>query len=202
MGTDIIRLLLGANWGTAGWIFTFFAPAIGIMMVNGMHGWIHVSLGHADRWLRWGIFEWVITCSLFFVGLPWGPQGVAVAWCVSFWVLTLPAIWYAGRPIGLGMGTIVAAIWRYIAAALMAAVGAYIFLGQLKPLHDAQGAHGAVLRIVCVTLGFAALYLLCVVLLHGGAAPLRKTAKLMMDLKAASAAWWKPRQAASKHQNR
>ena len=118
IGKDIIRLLLGPNWGTAGLIFTFFAPAIGIMMVNGVHGWIHVSLGHADRWLRWGIFEWVVTISLFFAGLPWGPQGVAVAWCVSFWVLTLPAIWYAGRPIGLGVGPVIAVIWRYIAAAL------------------------------------------------------------------------------------
>ena len=183
IGRDIIRVLLGPNWGTAGWIFTFFAPAIGIMMVNGVHGWIHVSLGHADRWLRWGIFEWVVTCSLFFAGLPWGPQGVAVAWCASFWVLTLPAIWYAGQPIGLGVGPVIAAIWRYIAAGLAAAAGSLLLLGQWKVLHDADGARGAALRIVSVTLGFTALYLLGVILLHGGLAPLRTTVKLLKDLR-------------------
>jgi len=183
IGKDIIRLLLGPNWGTAGWIFTFFAPAIGIMMVNGVHGWIHVSLGHADRWVRWGIFEWVVTCSLFFAGLPWGPQGIAVAWCVSFWVLTLPAIWYAGRPIGLGVGPVIAVIWRYIAAAVASAVSSYLLLGELKVLRAAAGAGGAALRIACVTGMFGGLYLLAVVILHRGPAPLRTAAKLVKDLR-------------------
>ncbi|HTX74673.1 MAG TPA: hypothetical protein VMD29_00615, partial [Terracidiphilus sp.] len=183
IGKDIIRLLLGPNWGTAGWIFTFFAPAIGIMMVNGVHGWIHVSLGHADRWVRWGVFEWVVTCSLFFAGLPWGPQGIAVAWCVSFWVLTLPAIWYAGRPIGLGVGPVIAVIWRYIAAAVASAVSSYLLLGELKVLRAAAGAGGAALRIACVTGMFGGLYLLAVVILHRGPAPLRTAAKLVKDLR-------------------
>jgi PST family polysaccharide transporter len=183
IGKDIIRLLLGAKWGTAGWIFTFFAPAIGIMLVNGVHGWIHVSLGHADRWVRWGIIEWVVTCALFFAGLPWGPQGVAVAWCVSFWVLTLPAIWYAGKPIGLGVGPVIATIWRYIAAALAAGASSYFLLAQVKPLRDAAGAGGAALRIACMTAVFGALYVLAVVVLHGGPAPLRTTATLLKDLR-------------------
>lgn len=183
IGKDIIRLLLGPNWATAGWIFTFFAPAMGIMMVNGVHGWVHVSLGHADRWLRWGIFEWVVTCSLFFCGLPWGPQGVAVAWCVSFWLLTLPAIWYAGRPIGLGVGPVVAVIWRYIAAALAAALVCYAIGEHFAALLQLPGASGAFLRIAFVTLEFTALYLAGVVILHRGAAPLRTAAKLLRDLR-------------------
>jgi PST family polysaccharide transporter len=183
IGKDIIRLLLGPNWGTAGWIFIFFAPAMGIMMVNGVHGWIHVSLGHADRWLRWGIFEWLVTCALFFAGLPWGPEGVAVAWCVSFWLLTLPAIWYAGRPIGLGVAPVVAVIWRYIAAALAAALVSYATVEHFTALVDLPGARGAFLRIGFVTLEFAALYLAGVVILHRGTAPLRTAAKLLRDLR-------------------
>jgi PST family polysaccharide transporter len=95
-GRDLIRVLLGPGWGEAGQIFTFFAPGIGIMLVYGTHGWIHLSIGRADRWFRWGIVEWTVTILLFLVALPWGPQGIAVAWCVSFWTLTLPAMWYAG----------------------------------------------------------------------------------------------------------
>jgi O-antigen/teichoic acid export membrane protein len=183
IGKDIIRVLLGPNWATAGWIFTFFAPAIGIMLVNGTHGWIHVSLGHADRWLRWGIFEWAVTVSLFFAGLPWGPQGVAVAWCVSFWVLTLPAIWYAGRPIGLGVGPVIAVIWRYIAAATAAGLVSYAILRRLLSLDQIAGARGAALRIGFVSLEFAAFYLAGVILLHRGAAPLRTASKLLKDLR-------------------
>jgi PST family polysaccharide transporter len=183
VGKDIIRVLLGPNWGTAGWIFTFFAPAIGIMMVNGVHGWIHVSLGHADRWLRWGIFEWVVTCGLFLAGLPWGPQGIAVAWTVSFWILTLPSIWYAGRPIGFGAMPVVRAIWRYTLASLTAGVAAYAVLAHSTWLRALDGTAGAALRIACVTVVFGAFYLAGVILLHRGPAPLRTMLTLIGELR-------------------
>jgi len=183
IGKDVIRVLLGPKWGEAGWIFTFFAPAIGVMMVSGVHGWIHVSLGHADRWLRWGIFEWVVTCSLFLAGLPLGPKGIAIAWSVSFWILTLPAIWYAGKPIGFGAGPVIRAIWRYIAAALVAGAAAYWLLAHTRFLVDAQGAGGAALRIACVTVLFGTMYVSWVVILHGSPAPLRTLAKLMRELR-------------------
>ena len=75
IGTDLIRLLLGPGWGTAGKIFTYFAPGIGIMIVYGTHGWIHLSIGRADRWFRWGIVEWTVTIGLFIASLHWGPSG-------------------------------------------------------------------------------------------------------------------------------
>jgi PST family polysaccharide transporter len=183
IGRDVIRILLGPKWGTAGWIFTFFAPAIGIMMVNGVHGWIHVSLGHADRWLRWGIFEWAVTCALFFACLPWGPQGIAVAWCVSFWLLTLPSIWYAGKPIGFGVSPVIRAIWRYTVAAIVAGFAAYAVTAQSATMRAWAGAGGAALRIACMTVLFGALYLSAVVALHRGSAPLRTMATLLRELK-------------------
>jgi PST family polysaccharide transporter len=183
VGKDIIRVLLGPNWGTAGWIFTFFAPAIGIMMVYGVHGWIHVSLGHADRWLKWGVVEWVVTCALFVAGLPWGPQGVAVAWSVSFWVLTLPSIWYAGRPIGFGAMAVVRAIWRYTVASLAAGAASYVLLTHIGWLQGLDGTGGAALRIACVTALFAVLYLVAVIILHRGPAPLRTMITLMGELR-------------------
>jgi PST family polysaccharide transporter len=183
IGKDVIRVLLGPNWGTAGWIFTFFAPAIGIMLVNGIHGWIHVSLGHADRWLRWGVFEWVVTCGLFLCGLPWGPQGIAVAWCVSFWVLTLPAIWYAGRPIDFGVAPVIRAIWRYIVAAIAAGIAAYAVLAHSESIRLWAGGGGAALRIAFMTALFGVLYLGAVVILHRGPAPLRTMAALVGELK-------------------
>ncbi len=183
VGKDVIRVLLGPNWGTAGWIFTFFAPAIGIMLVNGVHGWIHVSLGHADRWLKWGIFEWVVTCGMFLAGLPWGPQGVAVAWSVSFWVLTLPSIWYAGRPIDFGMMPVVRVIWRYTLASLAAGVAAYAALAHSAWLLRLDGTGGAALRIGCVTVLFDALYLVAVIVLHRGPKPLRTMITLIGELR-------------------
>ena len=50
VGKDLIFVLLGPKWGPAGRIFTYFGPGIGIMILYGTHGWIHLSLGRADRW--------------------------------------------------------------------------------------------------------------------------------------------------------
>jgi O-antigen/teichoic acid export membrane protein len=99
VGRDVIRLLLGTKWEESGRIFMFFGPGIGIMMLYFTHGWIHLSIGRADRWFRWGMVELAVTVLLFLVCLRWGPIGIAVAWTTSFWILTIPAIWYAGRPI-------------------------------------------------------------------------------------------------------
>jgi PST family polysaccharide transporter len=183
IGKDLIRVLLGPGWETAGVIFTFFAPAIGIMMVNGIHGWLHVSLGRADRYLAWGVFEWITTVALFLAGLPWGPEGVAVAWGVSYWILTLPALAYAGKPAGLSIGPLFGAIWRYVAAALAAGAIAAFTLARISWIVAAPGIAGALARILIDTAWFAGLYIVLVVLLHSGAAPLRRVNKLLKELR-------------------
>jgi PST family polysaccharide transporter len=183
VGKDLIRLLLGPNWATAGVIFTYFAPGIGVMIIYYTHGWIHVSIGRADRWFLWSIVEWVVTFGFFLVFLPYGPQGIAIAWCVSFWILTIPAMWYAGKPIELGIGPVVSAAWRYVVASLFAATATFFALRSIQALQDLPGAPGAAIRIACITLVFGALYLGAVVLLHGGVDPLRKIMRLVGELR-------------------
>ena len=182
IGKDLIRLLLGPGWEPAGQIFTFFAPGIGIMILYGTHGWIHLSIGRADRWFYWGIVEWIVTCLLFLAGLHWGPQGIAVAWCASFWILTVPAMWYAGKPIGLGVATVIAEVWRYIVASLLAGLATSLIFSRLVLLPGASGAGAAALRIVCISIPFGCLYLIATVLLFRGFSPLRKLVGLLREM--------------------
>ena len=185
-GPDVIRILLGPRWGEAGRIFTFFAPGIGMMLVSGTQGWIHLSLGRADRWLRWSTFEWIATVLLFIAGLHWGAEGIAAAWCASFWLLTVPAMWYAGKPIGLGVGTMFGVIWRYIVASLFAGpMTALIFSGAHR-LWQASSAGGAVLRTACFLTVFTALYLGAVIVLYQGLSPLRRLTGLMREMRSPS----------------
>ena len=182
IGKDLIRLLLGPGWEPAGSIFTFFAPGIGIMLIYGTHGWIHLSIGRADRWFLWGIVEWVVTTLLFLGGLHWGPKGIAVAWDLSLWVLTLPGMWYAGKPIGLKVGQVIATIWRYVLASLLSGLTCSLLLGQFVRLSAWGGATGAALRIACVSVAFTCLYLLAVVLLHGNFTPLESVIRFVKDM--------------------
>jgi O-antigen/teichoic acid export membrane protein len=182
VGKDLIFVLLGPQWGESGRIFTFFAPGVGGMLLYLAYGWIHLSLGRADRLFRWALVEFAVLGLLFVVGLQWGPVGVALGWVVSCWVLAIPALWYAGRPSRLRAASIVGAVWRYVVASGLAALTAAMIVRQIPMLVAASGWMGAVDRSVIVTLLFGALYLVAVILLHGGCEPLHQIAGLLRDM--------------------
>lgn len=182
VGRDLIRVLLGPGWEPSERIFTFFGPGIGAMILYYTHGWIHLSIGRADRWFRWGIIEFVVTCLLFIAGLHWGTVGIAVAWTVSFWILTIPAFWYAGKPVGFRVGPILSAIWKYVLAALAAGSATALVVREIPSLAGAQGVEGAFVRIVAISSLLGVLYLGAVVLLHGGYEPLYQVAALLWEM--------------------
>ncbi len=182
VGKDVIRLLLGPGWEESGRIFTYFGPGIGIMLLYGTHGWIHLSIGTADRWFRWGIVEFAFTFLLFLVALPWGPAGIAVAWTASFWILVIPAFWYAGKPIQLDVKSVLAEVWRFLLASLLAGFTSAAILRAVPLFVAAPTAKEALGRILAVSLLFGALYLGLIILLHGGCAPLYKFAGLLGEI--------------------
>jgi PST family polysaccharide transporter len=182
VGKDVIRLLLGPAWAPAGRIFTFFGPGIGIMLLYGTHSWIHLSIGKPDRWFRWGIVEFAFTGLLFLLALPWGAVGIAAAWTASFWILTIPALWYAGSPVQLGIGPVLAVVWRYVVASLLAGCACAWIIQGIPSLVRVPGAAGALARIVTISLLFGFLYLGTVILLHGGAAPIWQVVGLLREM--------------------
>ncbi len=182
IGKDVIRLLLGPGWDASGRIFMFFGPGVGVMLLYGTHSWIHLSIGRPDRWFRWGMIELAVTGLLFLAGLHWGPAGIAVAWTSSFWLLSLPAFWYAGQPIGFGVGPVVHAVWKYLVASLLAGGGTAVILLRISDLIAVSGPRGSAIRIVVASLMFGFLYLSTVVLLYQGFAPIHQVVGLVRDM--------------------
>lgn len=182
VGKDVVRLVLGPKWSESARIFELFGPGIGVMLLCSTVGWIHLSIGKPGRWLRWSLFQLVATASLFLLALRWGPEGVAAAWSISFWTLLIPGFWYAGRPIGFGVSALIATIWRYLFAALVAglATAAFIRGTSFWETHSRTGA--ALGAIAIVSILFLALYLGAVIVFHQGLAPLRQLASLLREL--------------------
>jgi len=182
VGRDVVRLVLGPQWSEAGRIFQLFGPGIGAMLLCSTIGWIHLSIGNPGRWLRWTVVEFAVTAALFLVALPWGPDGVAAAWSVSYCILLIPAFWYAGRPIGFGVSFLIAAIWRYGAASLLAAL-ATVALFRGTPIWASPLGPGAALEaVIIISSAFVAFYLGGVILLHWGLAPFRQVASVLREL--------------------
>jgi hypothetical protein len=91
-------------------------------------------------------------------------------------------MWYAGRPIGLGVAPVIAVVWRYIVASLLAGLTCLLILSRLTSLSAAPGASGALERIATISIFFAGLYLSAIVVLYRGFAPLRRLASLLREM--------------------
>jgi len=182
VGKDMVRLVLGPKWSEAGRIFQLFGPGIGVMLLCHTLGWIHLSIGRPGRWLRWSLFQLAATASLFLLALRWGPEGIAAAWSISSWILLVPGFWYAGRPIGFDVSALIAAIWRYAAAALAAGLTTAAIIRGTPFWHTHSGAAAALGATVIISTLFVTLYLGAVILFHWGLAPLRQLASLLREL--------------------
>jgi O-antigen/teichoic acid export membrane protein len=181
VGQDLFRILLGPGWEEAGRIFALFGPGIGVMLLYGTHGWIHLSIGRPERWFRWGVLECVCTTSLFLLALPWGPTGVALAWTASFFLLMFPGFRYAGQPIGLGLKPIFAVIWKFMAASAGAGWATFLLIRATPHSATRLGLSGAFVNLISVSATFYVLYLSCVIALHGGIKPIHEILSLIHD---------------------
>jgi PST family polysaccharide transporter len=97
---DLTVILLGEKWQAAGFLLSSIALRGIFQVVEGSQGWLHLSIGRADRWRNWGIVSVVVQVVAVLGGLPFGATGVAVAVVMSSLLLAVPSISYAGRPIG------------------------------------------------------------------------------------------------------
>lgn len=118
---DVVVMLLGAKWEGAGLLLSILAFRGIPHSIERTLGWLHVTAGRADRWMRWGVFATAAQFVALFCGLPFGATGVAIAYVVAMFLLFIPAIAYAGRPLDIGVGDVVAIVWRPLTASLAAA---------------------------------------------------------------------------------
>jgi len=169
---DLILFLLGSNWVAVGKIFFVFSLSAGLSMIYFTYQWLHLSLGTASRLLRWSILESVVTILCFLVGLNFGALGVAIAFSASIYILILPAIWYAGRPIDLELLSILSAIWKYFVAAFIAGTLSYFILENFffPILQNSQ--YSTIMRLLSSIIIFAMQYIILIVVLYRSTTPI------------------------------
>ena len=156
-GEDVAVILLGEKWRTAGWLLRVIALRGIFQVVEMSQGWLHLSIGRADRWRNWGIISLAVQVAAVLGGLPFGPTGVALAGVASSMLLAIPSIVYAGRPIGIGSTLVLRAVTPQLTGAISAAAVGWLL--QLTVL-----AHwSSLVRIVSSAVLCACMYLLVVV---------------------------------------
>lgn len=173
---DVVVVVLGSKWASAGTILSILALRGIPHSVERTLGWLHVTAGRPDRWVRWGTFAMFMQLGALFCGLPFGTMGIATAYVVCASLMALPALTYAGKPLDIHATDVIDAVGRQAVGAVVAAAAGfalrYTILAEIN----------SYLRIASLTIAFLAVYLLIVVGLLKVHTPLRVIWGLVSDL--------------------
>jgi O-antigen/teichoic acid export membrane protein len=182
IGHDLILFLLGAKWESAGRLFSVFGVSIGVMMMYYTSAWLHLSLGTPDRWLKFTIISFVLTAVLFMMGLHFGPLGIAWAYSIALYLLTGPALWYAGRPINLTVGALIRTVWKPSVIAVVAGGLSWLALnGHL--LTAGLTLSNLALRIAVGSTLCIGIYVGLTLALSGGSKPFSELIRILRDMR-------------------
>jgi O-antigen/teichoic acid export membrane protein len=175
-GEDVTVILLGEKWRPAGSLLGIIALRGIFQVVEGSQGWLHLSIGRADRWRNWGIVSLIVQVVAVFAGLPFGPSGVAWAVVVASSLIAIPSITYAGRPIGIGAALVIRAVGPQFIGALSTALAGWWL--QTTILSDSSGF----VRII-LSGGFCVcIYLSLVMGLFRLSEPMKVASSVVQDL--------------------
>jgi len=172
---DVIAVLLGPRWMSAGVLLSVLALRGIPHCVERTLGWLHVAAGRSDRWMRWGMFATCAQLVALFAGLPYGPKGVVTAYVVCMFILFIPAIAYAGKPLGIGAKDVIRVVYRPMIGSLTAA-GTGFLLRQALP-----ASMTAIPRIGLLSIVYAAVYFLITVGLLREFMPIQVFLQLLRD---------------------
>jgi PST family polysaccharide transporter len=172
---DLIVLLLGSKWAAAGALLSVLALRGIPHSAERTMGWLHVVAGRTDRWLRWGLLAAGVQLLAVFCGLPFGPFGIVWAHVISMYLLFIPAVAYAGRPLGIGGRDVLASIAPQITGTL-AVTGAGFAMSTwlLAGLSSIE-------RMAILVLAYLAMYLALVVGLFRVTAPVHVCLSLVRE---------------------
>jgi O-antigen/teichoic acid export membrane protein len=166
----IVRFLLGEHWLGTVPIFQALAPAAFIGTFNVATGWLYVSLGRTARQLRWAILQTPVIVAGFFLGLPYGPVGVAAAYSAVTVLLRGPAFAYCLKGTFVRSSDIVGALLPAAVGSLVAGAGILALQAFGPPQLASAGDFPAIAADAVL---YAVLYGLAYWLVPGGRANLK-----------------------------
>jgi polysaccharide transporter, PST family len=173
VGQDLVVLLLGPKWKAAGIILSVLALRGPGQVVANTHSWLHVAAGRPDRWRHWGVLSCGFTIIALLCGLSYGAIGVAASYAVLVYIIMVPAILYAGQPLGIRTKDVLATVGPQVVCAL--ATAAFGFALRRTLFDDVS----MLFRLVVLSLLCSAFYLAVMVLGFRMTKPLTVAASLL-----------------------
>jgi PST family polysaccharide transporter len=118
---ELILLLLGSKWSETVPIFRLLAPTILIYAMINPLWWLLIPLGLVGRSLRIALVLAPLVIASYFVGLPYGPKGVALAYSSVMTLWMIPHLAWCVYGTGISLKDILLAVSRPLLSAMVAA---------------------------------------------------------------------------------
>lgn len=165
---EIVLLILGPKWTFSVKLLSILGVSMGFNIIYNTNGWLHVSLGRSDRWLKWGILSSFLLIIGLIAGTFFGLTGIAWAYSLLIIILTFPSLLYAGQLISISLKSIFKAVLKNTLAAYLSGVLVWqikvVFLSKLMLF----------LRLLAGVLIYGLIYLLLLIIISRGLSPLKE----------------------------
>jgi O-antigen/teichoic acid export membrane protein len=92
---DVVLVLLGSKWRDAAPIFRWLAPTILVFAIANPLSWLLTASGLIRRLMKMSLVIAPVMIIGYFVGLPYGPKGVACAYSLIMVLWLVPLIAWA-----------------------------------------------------------------------------------------------------------
>jgi len=122
---DIVNVFLGRKWQSAIPVFQLLVPTALAFAIFNPLGWLLSSRGLVGRGLKIVLVLAPLMILGYFLGLPSGPRGVALAYSVVMTLCVLPLVAWSVRGTPVNMRDILLTIGRPLLAGIVAAGTVY-----------------------------------------------------------------------------
>lgn len=110
--------VLGAQWRETVPPLQLLSLAALVQSISTLAGALYLSQGRPDLHLRVTALQRIATMVSILAAVRWGVRGVAAAQVVAAVVSAVPVLLFAGRLVGIRMGTLLRQVWRVFLASL------------------------------------------------------------------------------------
>lgn len=149
---ELIAVWLGPQWAASARLFRLLSVAALSSALSNPMGWMLISAGLTRRYRTLGFLTAPLIVASFALGLPYGAEGVAIAYSSVMIVVTVPAWWWAVQGTPVSMRDIGGAVLPALAA------GAVAYAGTLLAMVFTPAAWSALERLVVGGVLFGTVY--------------------------------------------
>jgi PST family polysaccharide transporter len=149
---DIVLVMLGPQWTGASTIFRLLAPTILVFGMINPTAWLLQSVGLQQRSLNIAlVLSPLVICS-YLVGLPYGPNGVALSFSSMMVLWLVPHLYWCLHGTGITVGEVLSAAGRVFFSGVLAAIAG------VAVQHFAAPIPSAILRLALGGTAMVAVY--------------------------------------------